>query len=293
MTNFIRTSYIMPALCCIMLCGSTVFGMQQSYYQCQAYNDIVQQLRHQQIIRLLNSNGQFFFKLNRLIEQEAEYNKLTRQEALDNYLILCLLHKQDLTTIYALEHLIQLGANVNCRYKSNNQTPLILAAEKRSALAVSILINNGADTTAQDENGDTTLTFAARTGKLDIVKLLVQTTLNEAYRQQQQPITSITGHLPSSHALQTAADDWQDCPLEILDCCIRPFLPSDIDQQINHQNNLGNTALICAATRNYREMVEFLLENGADAWLTNNAGQTAADLATNADVKSLLQRYMQ
>jgi ankyrin repeat protein len=56
---------------------------------------------------------------------------------------------------------------------ANKDTPLILAAEHCGPETVQIMLDSGADLTAQNENGDTALHRAARSGKDDvIVKLL-------------------------------------------------------------------------------------------------------------------------
>ncbi|XP_036603773.1 mitogen-activated protein kinase kinase kinase 19 [Trichosurus vulpecula] len=50
----------------------------------------------------------------------------------------------------------------------------------------------------------------------------------------------------------------------------------------------GNTALITAAERNLKEVIEFLLEKGADVTLCNYCNQTAVHVANNAVQRQLL-----
>jgi ankyrin repeat protein len=57
---------------------------------------------------------------------------------------------------------------------------------------------------------------------------------------------------------------------------------------VNAQNKNGETALMIAADNDQVEMVEALLEAGADANLADNESETAIEKTSNAEVKSLL-----
>ncbi|TPX34519.1 hypothetical protein SmJEL517_g02848 [Synchytrium microbalum] len=58
--------------------------------------------------------------------------------------------------------------------------------------------------------------------------------------------------------------------------------------KVNAQNRMNQwTALHWASHRGYAQICTILLQNGADATLANLKGQTAADLAKNADVRKL------
>ena len=48
---------------------------------------------------------------------------------------------------------------------------------------------------------------------------------------------------------------------------------------INFQDANGDTALIKATKANNKEIAKYLVENGADAQIANNAGYTALDIA--------------
>jgi ankyrin repeat protein len=49
--------------------------------------------------------------------------------------------------------------------------------------------------------------------------------------------------------------------------------------KINHQSNRGWTALMAAVTNGHKEMVQFLMDNGADQSLKNEHGRTVLEIA--------------
>lgn len=58
------------------------------------------------------------------------------------------------------------------------------------------------------------------------------------------------------------------------------------DQNINAQNIDGDTALHGAAAKGYTQVMQLLVDRGADASLKNNAGRTAADVLKRSGYKS-------
>jgi uncharacterized protein len=56
----------------------------------------------------------------------------------------------------------------------------------------------------------------------------------------------------------------------------------------NAQDNEGDTPLMVAARNGLVDAVRILVER-ADVTMTNNAGQTAADLTTRNDIRALLE----
>ena len=57
---------------------------------------------------------------------------------------------------------------------------------------------------------------------------------------------------------------------------------------INLQDEIGNTALMNAINNNDNNMVEFLLENGADISIRNQNDEDALDLARENDNQEML-----
>lgn len=63
---------------------------------------------------------------------------------------------------------------------------------------------------------------------------------------------------------------------------------------VNHQDTEGRTALHHGAMRGHMEIVALLMENGADARITDKNGESAADLARgygHYDVSELIDSY--
>lgn len=159
-----------------------------------------------------------------------------------------------------------------------NQTPLMLAVKAMNIPVIALLKNYGADLTIQDNDGNTALILAVKTRSMqsfDIVKTLVDP------KEKAE-------HVSFSEALQVAKEDWQECPLDVLNFCIKPFF----DNGINIQNKNGDTALMYAAKNQDYASVNYLIENGADTRLQNNEGKTAFELAPiDTPVKGLLSHH--
>ena len=72
---------------------------------------------------------------------------------------------------------------------------------------------------------------------------------------------------------------------------VKLFLAST-DVGVNSQNRFGNTALISAAEKGNVEMVEYLINNGADIEHQNNEGQTAAMKAVKGNRYYVLKIFL-
>ncbi len=262
------------------------------------------QLAQQQVMILLNRRDiedRDYKKIDTLFNKMAYFDRITKEKFINICFIASLFGPLNFYTHHAVNKLIKLGANVNQTYtyyvahtKIKRTNPLLLAAENRPASVIGLLLLHGADVMALDNDGNTALIMAARKNKFEAVDLLIQTLENNIHQRAQK-----RGLLPCSTALQQATDDWQNCPLEVINCCISPFLPSDATQYatdiaayINHQNYLGNTALTYAATNNHYPMVEYLIKHGADARIKNKAGLTAYGYAGRDDIRKMLQEAL-
>lgn len=154
----------------------------------------------------------------------------------------------------AMKRLIAANADVNAEVHGGS-TPLSLAASRSSAVAIDILLAAKADPDLA-----TPLMYAVRYGHTAIVKKLLdagaKTDLHDSDGQG----------LLHRGAMQGSE--------EIATLLLEKGL--DIDQRDRQH---GYTPLQWAVYYNRTQMVEFLLEYGADAHIKNNRGQNALQLA--------------
>jgi hypothetical protein len=87
-------------------------------------------------------------------------------------------------------------------------------------------------------------------------------------------------------AARAALAEWQACPVDVFSVCIQPFF-----DLINMQDIYGSTALMHAANHNNLEMVEYLLQCGADTTIQNVDGRRAADFTTCPALKAVITNY--
>ncbi len=132
----------------------------------------------------------------------------------------------------AVRMLVEFGATVNAKEPKQSQTALMWAAAERHADVVKALIDAHADLTARTKQGFTALHFAARTGDLASVKLLLAAGVD----------VNIRTHSDSAPA-------------------------NDVVMQLNIPKSVGTsgyTPLLVAVMRAQTEVALYLLDHGAD-----------------------------
>jgi ankyrin repeat protein len=279
---------------------SRLFGMLPYDY---INNNISYQLAQQQLMILLNKeecSDRDYKKIDTLCDKISGADGITKPEFINICLIASLFDPRNFYTYHAIERLLKFGANVNQMYtycvdnRIKKTNPLLLATENRPAPVIGLLLLYGADIMALDSDGNTALIMAAQKKKFEVVELLIQALENNIHQQAKK-----CGLLSCSDALKQTADEWQVCPLDVINHCIAPFLPSNARQYvpylaayINHQNYLGNNALMYAAGNNHFPMVGYLLKNGADAGFKNKSEYSAYNLTTRDDIKKMLREAL-
>lgn len=204
-------------------------------------------------------------------------------------------HRDD---VEAADLLIRAGANVNTA-NDLGVTPLWSASLNGSTAMVRRLLDAGADPNAALERGETPLMAAARSGKTEIVELLAakganvnargprwQTALMWAVAQKQPDVVRALlahgadvharsdvwtqmmavpphGHLPYNRAIPQGGDTALMFAARVGDLASAKLLHA-VGANVNDQDAWGVSATVLSAHSGYGELMEFLLENGAD-----------------------------
>lgn len=158
---------------------------------------------------------------------------------------------------------------------AQGETPLLIATHQNFIGIAKQLIDAGADINVQDHISDSPYLYAGAQGKTEILTYML-----EKQVPNQQKVNRFGGN-----ALIPAAEKGH---LENV-----KLLLKDGRVAINHQNNYGYTALIEAvALRDgseiYQQIVDVLLESGADKTLKDNTGRTAEDYARSLGYTEML-----
>ena len=155
------------------------------------------------------------------------------------------------------------GLPVDSRDESG-RTALLIATHADAVEAARLLIGTGADVNAKDGLSDSPYLYAGAEGRLEILKMTVAAgaDLKSVNRY------GGTALIPAAHHGHVEV--------------VRYLLTTGID--IDHVNNLGWTALLEAVILGdggpvYQQIVELLLQAGADRSIGDNQGVTALDHA--------------
>jgi ankyrin repeat protein len=155
--------------------------------------------------------------------------------------------------------LLKNGSNVNQKGEKR-KTALHIAAEKGQIEIVRLLLEHGADPNLADWVGSTALDSASSIGQLEIVKLLIQK--DAIYHSPDIDVTPIRGA-----ASQGRLD------------VIKYFI-EDLNVPINDKLDGGSTVLSVAAEGGHVDVVQYLLEKGADAKFIYENGKTIIDFVS-------------
>ena len=176
-------------------------------------------------------------------------------------------------------------ADVNAK-NTNGWTPLHVAALKGRKDIAQLLLANNADINAESDIGATPLTLAIYAGYKDTADFLRQHGGQEigakrteaAYNQAASALESATrtadvityGGKKENTSAATIYDAVARDDYEIVKAML-----NDNPHLVSSRNAAGSTALFLAVSQGFKDVVELLLINNADANITNDAGQTA------------------
>lgn len=199
-----------------------------------------------------------------------------------------------------VEQLVTAGADVNESFADGKTALMVVGKQGMSAL-VEKLLNAGAQVNATNRNGGTALMFSAISGDLRTIRLLLahgaDVNAVGANRWGAMMVAAVKGHVDVvAEFLQRGADPnlpdvygWT--PLmraanRNRSETVRRLL-LDPRTNIAHRDDDGATALHRAAEEGHLDMVELLIELGADVDALDANGRSAAiraDLAQHPDV---------
>ena len=166
------------------------------------------------------------------------------------------------------------GADPNIPGRSG-VTPLAAAALKGNDRIVEELLSRGADPNVIDAHGQAALTYAAAHGFPEVVRRLLDAGVH---------INSRYGH--GLTALMWAAGYEADVGTRAAESVIDLLLARCA--HLDAADDRGRTALMVAAKLGHVEVVEMLIDRGANPRMRDTDGSTAFDLAANDDVRQIL-----
>ena len=204
-------------------------------------------------------------------------------------------------TLEILKLLVQHGADVNVRsfYRyPRRMTAAMIAADLGLDSCLRFLVESGTDLTIRADSGDNTLMIAARSGRVDSVKYLIEdgkmSSLNQVNNQGQTALMMAASGSNDAHGLcvkflvEAGADLNVQDRFEITALMLAAeaggfnsvkYLTERISvSRLNQTNYDGVTALMMAASNNSSEhtsCLKCLVEAGADMNVQDKDGYTA------------------
>ncbi len=167
--------------------------------------------------------------------------------------------------------LIRSGADVNA-VNAVGESALMVAARHGNAAGIKSLIAHKADIYKKDSMGRTALILAAQNGQLFCVKYLADVGSDVLWLTKE-----------GNTALMLAADNGYVAVVSYLS----KF------KNLDHKNNIGDTALIMAVRGGYYNVSEVLLKRGSNPRIRNNKREKAHTVVdtNNRNLLALLEEY--
>ena len=190
-------------------------------------------------------------------------------------------------------------------------TPLLTACESGNPDAVALLLKYDADPNKRIAGGFNAIeavysSNAGRAARFEIIPMLLEYGAELSYSESLTRTDNVAFREVRLATDDTAAQSiallelYTNIPESLTDAsgttllgkCHSPIVADWLIRKgadVNAANDNGNTPLMYAAERGYREIIEVLILNGANTALKNNAGKTAYDLARENGFTELSQ----
>ena len=164
-----------------------------------------------------------------------------------------------------VQKLLDAGANPNAALASG-ETPLMVAARSGRTKIIEQLAAKGANVNACGARGQTALMWAAAQKHPDVVRVLLARGVDIHARSDvwtQMMAVPPHGHLPYNRAIPQGGDTALMFAARSGDLASAKLLVA-AGANVNDQDSWGVSATVLAAHSGFAELVEFLLEKGAD-----------------------------
>lgn len=191
------------------------------------------------------------------------------------------------------KYLLNEGASPNKMPESTDLTPLMVATSPEMVRA---LLDAGGDPMASDDEGKTVLHFAVtqkRAPELIPLFASVGVSPDSADDNKEAPIFLAIDYFHEAKAFHVPYTLPGDAPVRGYDgpdpkATLQALVAAGGDIDVRDQ--YGNTPLMLAATRNDEDLLDLLLELGADKRLKGPGGSTAKDMAYELGHRVIVQR---
>ncbi len=302
-----------------LVCRDFIYFIESDKFYGEIRKKIYQCVIDSKLIAAVKNNDEEMVKS--LIEKGANVNSK------DKYGHTALIYASEEGYKEIAKLLIDGGANVNATNKSK-VTALMWASQKGYKEIVQLLIEAGANVNAKDEDEETALVFAFRGNHEEIVELLIQegadvyvkdcrgfTTLMWASKRKHKKIVEI---LIKAGVEINAKDKYGQTalifafPTRLGETLLQAFIDiiNNVDlvsnssegnekeilemlieagADVNAKDDWGNTALIKACKSGYKKIVELLLYYEADVNAKNDWGNTALMVASERGHEEIVQ----
>lgn len=187
--------------------------------------------------------------------------------------------------------LIEAGVDISYPEYGEVSLPLALAASKGNLEIVKLLVEAGANVNQiSQSSGEHALNAAAGAGHIEVFNYLAPLT-NSELREEAEKILPLGIHQRElEENVDPLVQELSDCFLDFMHDIdvnrVREILENGVN--INAYDEVGNTALNLAVTRNHIEVVSMLLKAGANPNLANDDDHLPIESSRSDEITALL-----